>query len=468
MTALITRFAPSPTGNLHLGGARTALINYVMSKKNSDSKFYLRIEDTDKVRSKEIYTKNIIDSLTWLGLEWDSEAQIQSSRIEKHKKIADNLLNNNFAYKCICDEKTLLTKREQIIKNKLKLKKICTECKDNKNIQELSSNYAVRLKIPIEGKTSIKDTVQGNITINNQELDDYIILRKDGSPTYMLSVVVDDHDLGINYIIRGNDHFNNSFRQIYIYKFMNWQTPNYAHIPLIHGEDGAKLSKRHGAINVMELMNQGYLPDSIINNLILLGWAPKNNNSEIIKIKEIINTFNINEISKSSSIFNYDKLNYFNNYYLRLDENLKNFKIFCKNNEILNSLYNQDEEKLLRIFQVYKKNLNFYTELFKFTNIYFERNYTINLEDEFFGEVFNKNIKDFVENIKNLDSWSVELLENFISTYLKDKQIKFPIFGKPMRYILTKSYQGPSVSDILFILGKKDSLERLNQYITNI
>ena len=178
MNSIVTRFAPSPTGNLHLGGIRTALLNYIIvqqaKKKLPNSKFYLRIEDTDKVRSKEIYTKNIIDSLTWLGLEWDSEAQIQSSRIEKHKNIADNLLNNNFAYKCICDEKTLLTKREQIIKNKLKLKKICTECKDNKNIQELSSNYAVRLKIPIEGKTTIKDTVQGNITINNQELDDAI------------------------------------------------------------------------------------------------------------------------------------------------------------------------------------------------------------------------------------------------------------------------------------------------------
>ena len=466
MTDLITRFAPSPTGNLHLGGARTALINYIISKQNTSSKFYLRIEDTDKARSKDEYKKNIIDSLIWLGFNWDSEPQIQSKRIKEHKKIAKLLLENNNAYKCICDEKKLQEKRLLIMQNNVKDKKICTTCKNDQNIQNLSSDYTVRIKIPTQGKTIVNDVVQGNVSTNNVEIDDFIILRKDGSPTYMLSVVVDDHDLGVNFIIRGNDHFNNTFRQKYIYEYMNWSEPKYAHIPLIHGEDGSKLSKRHGSVNLIELENMGYLPDAIINNLILLGWSPNKKENELVQLKEIIKDFKINDISKSSSIFSFNKLNFFNNHYLKLDQNLINFINFSKKDINLKKYYEEDKNKLLRIFEIYKKNLNYYKEIINFAEIYFDNDFALPSTKENFDNLFELNFIDFKEKISKLEIWDKENLEKFISKFLKEKNIKFPVFGKPLRFLLTKFYDGPSLSDIFFILGKKDSIERLNQYIS--
>ena len=466
MTEIITRFAPSPTGNLHLGSARTALINFIISQQNLSSKFYLRIEDTDKTRSKEEYIKNIIDSLLWLGLSWSSEPQIQSQRIEKHKEIANLLLDNNYAYKCNCEEEKLEEKRKFVKKHNLNIKKICTTCKDDKSIQNLSSNYVVRIKIPIDGQTNITDIVQGNILVKNKELDDYIILRKDSTPTYMLSVVVDDHDLGINYIIRGDDHLNNTFRQKYIYKFMEWKEPKYSHIPLIHGEDGSKLSKRHGAVNIIDLKKIGYLPEAIINNLILLGWSPNKKESELVTLEEIINKFKLEEFSKSASIFSYTKLNFFNNYYLRLNENLNSFVDFCKKHHNLKLYYEDDKNKLLRIFEIYKKNLNYYEEILNYINIYFDKEYILSETTNKFDNIFENNFKEFKQDLSKINNWSKEELENLLKNFLKEKNIKYPIFAKPLRFILTKFYDGPSLSDIFFILGKKDSMERLNQYIT--
>ncbi len=284
MTIFKTRFAPSPTGNLHLGGARTALINYIISNKSESSKFYLRIEDTDHERSKQEYTDNITNSLKWLGLNWDDDIQVQSQRALRHQSIANELLTKKRAFKCVCTEEKIAIQRKLIRENKNYSKKICSECKSDNEIQSRNEGFVVRLDTPVEGNLNINDTIQGNVTVANSELDDFILLRKDQTPTYMLSVVVDDHDLGINYIVRGDDHFNNTFRQFYIYKFMNWDVPQYAHIPLIHGEDGAKLSKRHGAVNILDLKKNGYLKEAIINNLILLGWSNKNQKSETIEL----------------------------------------------------------------------------------------------------------------------------------------------------------------------------------------
>ena len=222
-----TRFAPSPSGNLHIGGARTALINNRISNKSESSKFYLRIEDTDRERSKQVFTDNIINSLKRLGLNWDEEIQVQSDRASSNKEIAKVLLKTKNAFKCVCSEEKIANQRKLIRENKNYSKKICTECKYNNNIQNINEGFVIRLDIPDEGNLNINDTIQGNVTVANTELDDFILLRKDQSPTYMLSVVVDDHDLGINYVVRGDDHFNNTFRQYYIYKFMNWDTPQF-------------------------------------------------------------------------------------------------------------------------------------------------------------------------------------------------------------------------------------------------
>ena len=463
MTNIITRFAPSPTGNLHVGSARTALINFIVSQQNQNSKFHLRIEDTDKERSKKEFTKNILDGLNWLGIKWDENIQIQSERIDRHRDIAKILLEKKHAYKCICSEEKLSKKREQIKQNNNISKKICTECKNNETIQNLAKDYVIRIKLPDEGELKINDIIQGEIIVQNKELDDFIILRKDQSPTYMLSVVVDDNDIGVNLIIRGDDHLNNAFRQYYIYKYLNWALPNYAHIPLIHGEDGSKLSKRHGAVNILDFKNNGYLKESLINNLILLGWSPKNKN-ELIDIKDIIKLFEINKLKKSSSIFSYDKLNFFNNYYLRQDNAVKEFKNYCLEHKKLKDFVINDSFKLEKIFEIYKKTLNNFSEIADIIDIYFDKKFKFN-QNEKFSEEFNNFYHEFREEIINIEHWSRENIQSIIDSFLKNKKLKFPVLGKPVRYILINSYNGPSISDIFIILGKKDSIDRLNQYI---
>ena len=378
MNAIITRFAPSPTGNLHLGGIRTALLNYVVTqkakKKFPESKFLLRIEDTDNVRSSNEFKNNILNGLKWIGFHHDDKPYIQSERIKRHKQVALDLLENNKAYKCICDPVDLEKKRNENINKHRNVKRLCVNCENNLDIQKLKKGYAIRIKIPNLENITITDLVQGKITIENKEIDNFIILRNDGTPTYMLTVVVDDFDMGVNLVIRGDDHLNNSFRQFHIYQKMNWPIPQYAHIPLIHGEDGKKLSKRHGSIDISEFKEKGYLQEAIINNLILLGWAPSNNN-ELISLKEIINNFKIKNLSKSSSNFNYNKLNHFNCYYLRKNENLNFFIDYSQTNLQLKKFYSKDKEKLKRIFNIYKKNINYYKELENICPIYFEENF---------------------------------------------------------------------------------------------
>ena len=470
MNSVITRFAPSPTGNLHIGGVRTALINYIVTqqakKEHSESKFLLRIEDTDKKRSTNEFIDNIIEGLNWLGIHYDKEPYIQSKRIKRHQEIAYKLINQKKAYKCVCTPEDLEKKREENKKNKINLKRLCETCEDNLKIQSLREGYAIRIKIPITEQTYINDLIQGKITVQNKELDNFIILRNDGSPTYMLSVVVDDFDMGVNLIIRGDDHLNNVFRQLYIYKNMSWSIPKYAHIPLIHGEDGKKLSKRHGALNINEFKEAGYLQESIINNLILLGWAPPEQ-KEIIRINDIIKFFDIRKFSKSSSIFSYDKLTFFNNHYINDENNYVKLLNYCKKYDILNYYLKTDVEKLKRIFFIYKKNLYFYKDLEKICPIYFEVKYQTK-KNNLLDNSFNLLIKEFTLILEKINNWEIDNLEQSIKDFIKFKKIKFIFFGKPLRLMLINSENGPSIKDILFILGKKNSIQRIKNYISAI
>ena len=299
MNDVVARFAPSPTGFLHIGGIRTALINYIVvqqsKKDNGKSKLLLRIEDTDITRSKDEYKKSILNGLEWMGIEWDEKPHTQSESIDRHKEIAYKLLEKGHAYKCVCTKEELETKRLENQKLRKYIKRLCTKCKNDSATQLLEKDFCVRINIPNFGKLSVLDKIQGEVVVENKEIDNFILLRKDGTPTYMLSVVVDDHDMGVNMIIRGDDHLNNIFRQLHIYKSLQWDFPTYAHHSLIHGEDGLKLSKRHGAVDINEFKKRGYLPQSIINNLILLSWSPKKDD-ENIEIEEIINTFNLEKM----------------------------------------------------------------------------------------------------------------------------------------------------------------------------
>ena len=467
MNSITTRFAPSPTGDLHIGSIRTALINYIVTEKNKinypDSKFLLRIEDTDKKRSDDKYINSILTGLEWMGIKYDKDVCIQSENIKRHQEIALELLKKNKAFKCICSPETLQKRRDDNKLNKINNKKLCKNCEKDPKIQSLKEDFVVRIKIPEGGITNINDLIQGDIKVNNKEIDNFILLRRDNSPTYMLSVVVDDYDMGVNFIIRGDDHLNNMFRQFFIYSNMNWQLPNYAHMPLLHGEDGKKLSKRHGDVDINELKKIGYLKDSIINNLILLGWSTSNNN-EIININEIINKFEISKLSKSSSIFSYKKLNYFNNYYLKKNENFNYLTKFIRNNKKLNKYLNYDKEKLLRIFEIYKNKIYVYAELEKIVNLYFD-DFDIKKNELIFTISFNNLLVDFVDLLNNTKLWKVSELEEIIKEFLTLKNMNFAEFGKPMRILLINSMKGPSISDILFILQKKDSIKRIEQYI---
>ena len=462
MTKIITRFAPSPTGNLHIGSARTALINFICKSKDIDSKLYLRIEDTDKERSKEEFKNNILSGLQWLGIDWDNEPQIQSQNINRHLEIANKLLDNGNAFKCICGEGELNERRRKINSGDITSKKICVSCAKNNKVQSLEKNYVIRIQIPIKDKEILEDVVQGTVEVNKSEIDDYVLVRRDGTPTYMLSVVVDDHDLGVNFIIRGDDHLNNYFRQKFIYEYMNWDIPKYAHIPLIHGEDGSKLSKRHGAVNLIDLKKQGYLPEAIINNLILLGWSPKKND-ELIQLKNIISIFNIKDLSKSASIFSYKKLDYFNNYYLKQEQNLELFTQYCKSNINLQKYIEKDEKKLIRVFNIYKKDISKYEEMVNIAEIYFNSNFET-LKNEIFQKEFNNCFNNFLYLINGIKNWEYDVINLEIKDFLKKNNLKFPILGKPVRFLLTNNYNGPSITDIFMILGKDQSVERLNKY----
>tara|TARA_Y100001970_G_scaffold37879_1_gene46779 strand:+ start:1091 stop:2488 length:1398 start_codon:yes stop_codon:yes gene_type:complete len=463
MTRFITRFAPSPTGNLHIGSARTALINYIFKTQHPDSKLYLRIEDTDKIRSTKEFKENIISGLQWLGIKWDNDPQIQSLNIARHIEVAKNLLKNKKAYKCICTEDQLTERRKKINNGEISSKKICISCESNNEVQSLEKGYVIRIKIPTDGKEILKDVIQGEVKVNNTEIDDFVLVRKDNTPTYMLSVVVDDHDLGVNFIIRGDDHLNNYFRQKFIYQHMGWKIPQYAHIPLIHGEDGTKLSKRHGAVNLIDLKSDGYLPSAIINNLILLGWSPKNQDNEIIELPEVISQFKIKNLSKSASIFSYKKLDFFNNYFLRIESNSKLFEEYCKSNIKLSEYLALDKAKLFRVFDVYKKDISKYIEILSIAEIYFSKSFSKYCDEKFQND-FNNIYIEFLELIININKWEYDILNIEIKEFMKRNNIKFPVLGKPVRYLLTNNYNGPSITDIFMILGKTESIERLKRY----
>ena len=470
MNSIITRFAPSPSGNLHIGSVRTALINYIISeqakKKFPNSKFLLRVEDTDIKRSKNEFKENIINGLNWMGIKYDNEPYIQSSKIKRHQDVALELLKSHKAFKCICSSEALGKKREFNRKNKINNKKICETCENNLETQSLTNNYVIRIKIPSTGSTAINDAIQGIIKVNNKEIDDFIILRKDSTPTYMLSVVVDDYDMGVNFIIRGDDHLNNVFRQKFIYENMSWDIPKYAHLSLIHGSDGKKLSKRHGAVDINDFKKNGYLKESIINNLILLGWSP-NTKDEFIDINEIIEKFNLNKISKSSSIFNYDKLNFFNNYFINKDKEYNNFNEYCESNDKLKFFVNQDKDKMKKILEIYLIKINFFKDLEDIAEPYFKEKFKID-DNKLFTDSFNDIISEFVNILENISKWDLKSLEEILKKFIDNNKIKFSLFGKPTRIILINLENGPSITDILYILGKKNSIERLKNYIHNI
>jgi len=460
MSLVATRFAPSPTGPLHIGGVRTALFNWLFSKNNK-GKFYLRIEDTDKERSKNEYKKQIIESLKWIGIEHDGKEYIQSQNSEKHKKVAEELLNKGFAYKCYCSEYEI---KEQ--KEKAKEKGIPfiynRKWRDPKNL-EIPKNIppVIRFKSKISGNNLIKDLVQGNVNISNSIIEDFVILRKDGTPTYQLSAVVDDHLMNITHVIRGDDHKINTFKQKQIYEAMNWKLPNFAHVPLIHSQSGSKLSKRDKASTVDDYIKLGILPEALRNYLLRLGWAHKD--KEIFTLKESIELFNLKGIGKSPSKLDISRILSLNEHYIK----------------------HINEKELFAVFknycQKFKKEIDDSKENNLLKSMSFLKNKAKTLEDIYINSqyIINDSIKISSEDLKLLDHASKEILKNFLHEYEKISEIKkpnlerivevlikkyktnFKNIGQPLRICLTGSRFGPGLYDIILSLDKNEVCKRL-------
>ena len=443
-----TRFAPSPTGKLHIGGARTALFNYLFAKSNG-GKFLLRIEDTDIKRSSKENIDVILNGLNWLKLIPSEKEKYQSNETQQHIDIAYKLLKNGFAYKCYLSTEELNEMRNQ---SRKKGEVIKSPYRDNlANLK--NKDFVIRLKMPLEGQTTINDKVQGEVNVNNSILDDMVLLRKDNSPTYMLASVVDDYNMEITNIIRGDDHFNNAFRQIQIIKYMNWPIPTYAHIPLIHGEDGTKLSKRHGAENVMDYKQDGYEVEVLKNYLLRLGYSI--NDDKIYELDNNTFNFKLDKINKSPSRFDLKKLSNMNALYLRtqpLNHLLKRIK----------TKFDLNEEILKRLDFLLPDLIQRYTYLNEIEDdlLWLSNDFTNNLSDL---DQENLNLVFEVLNILKSTKWNlIELREN-IEKVLVENNLKMKDLGPVLRSILTGKTNTPDIFKVIFIIGRNECIRRLNK-----
>ena len=462
MKKVATRFAPSPTGPLHIGGVRTALFNWLYSK-NHNGKFFLRIEDTDKERSKEEFKLQILNSLKWIGINHDGEEYIQSKNIESHIKVVNKLLETGNAYKCYCSS-------DEIEEQKLRAKQKKIPYIYNRKWRDKSEIEApqdvkpvIRFKSKIEGSTKINDLVQGDIEIENNTIEDFIILRRDGTPTYNLSASVDDHIMDMTHIIRGDDHKINTFKQIQIYEALQWEKPLFAHIPLIHTLEGKKLSKRDNASTIDDYKKIGIMPDALRNYLMRLGWSYKD--KEIFSLEESIKYFNLEGIGKSPSKLDMSRILSMNEYYIKNKSNddlFYSFEEYCKNFK-----ENINNEKL----NIIKKSLTFLKNKAKtMEDIYNNSKFIINdeiiiekAEMSLLTENAKNIIKSFMKKVNEIEFFNKETLEPIINNLISENQTNFKGVGQPLRIILTGSKFGPGIYDIIISLGKKRVLDRLSK-----
>ena len=464
MKKVATRFAPSPTGALHIGGVRTALFNWLYSK-NQKGTFHLRIEDTDKERSKEEHKIQIINSLKWIGIEYDGEEYIQSNKINDHIKVVDELLKNGNAYKCYCSTEEIEEQKKRARQKKLpyiynrKCRDI-SEVEAPKNIKPV-----IRFKSKIDEKLILKDLVQGDVEIESNTIEDFIILRNDGTPTYNLSATVDDHQMNMTHIIRGDDHKINTFKQIQIYKAMNWEIPMFAHIPLIHTIEGKKLSKRDNASTLDDYSKIGIMPDALRNYLLRLGWSFED--KEIFNLEESIKYFNLEGIGKSPSKLDMSRILSMNEHYIKTidEDNLYNQLVeYCK---IYKEKINSDKEEKIKSSLSFLKNKAKTLE-----DIYNNAKYIIIDEVKFknddlklIDEKAKKIIAEFKNKLSSMDSLNKEKLEPVINELIKKYETSFKGVGQPLRVALTGSKFGPGLYDIVISLGKEEVKRRLNSKI---
>lgn len=463
---IITRFAPSPTGFLHIGSARTALFNWLFAKHNQ-GKFYLRIEDTDRVRSTPAALEAIFSGLKWLELEWEGEPVFQFARAKRHVEVAHILLEQGRAYYCYASSEELDEMRQKaMLEGRPPRYDGRWRNRDPKEAPT-GTKPVIRLKASQEGDTLINDLVQGEIKVSNTQLDDMVLLRSDGTPTYMLAVVVDDHDMGVTHVIRGDDHLTNTFRQYQIYEAMNWNKPLFGHIPLIHGADGAKLSKRHGALGVDAYKDMGFLPEAMRNYLLRLGWS--HGDDEIISTLQAIEWFTLNTIGRSPARFDLTKLTSLNGHYMKESSNQHLFSLIKKDleKEKKTLLTQEEEHRLIQGMEGLKVRAKTLTELQE-SAFFYVSSLPLRLTEEakkILTVEAREHLKGlryaFEEGIREGLLWESPLLEAFVKTYAEKKALKLKDIAQPLRVALTGSTVSPSLFEVMEVLGKEETLRRL-------
>ncbi|MGH6736307.1 MAG: glutamate--tRNA ligase [Methyloceanibacter sp.] len=471
---VITRFAPSPTGYLHIGGARTALFNWLYAKAKG-GKMLLRIEDTDQARSTEGAILAILDGLRWLELHWDGEPVYQLSRAERHRQIAETLLAEGKAYRCYATPEELQAMRDRA-RAEGRAPGYDGTWRDRAHSEAPAGRApAIRFKAPREGETVIEDRVQGRVVFANKDLDDLVLLRSDGSPTYMLSVVVDDHDMGITHVIRGDDHLTNAARQTQIFKALGWETPVYAHVPLIHGPDGAKLSKRHGALGVEAYREMGYLPAALRNYLVRLGWS--HGDAEIISTEEMIAWFDLDAIGRSAARFDFAKLENLNGHYLRamsdpeIVGHLKALVPDLPDGGALAERIGPDGwHKLERAMPGLKERAKTLVELLDNAAFLFAKR-PLQLDEsatKLLDSAGRETLADMLPKLAAVEPWTAEVLEACVRGFAEETGRKLGKVAQPVRAALTGQSTSPGIFDVLEVLGRDEALGRISDQISPV
>jgi glutamyl-tRNA synthetase len=475
MTApVVTRFAPSPTGFLHIGGARTALFNWLYARHYGGT-MLLRIEDTDRERSTKAAIDAILDGLSWLGLEWDGDVVYQFSRASRHREVAEELLAKGMAYRCYATPEELAKMREQArAEGRTRLYDGRWRDRDPGDAPS-GMKPAIRLKAPLTGETVVEDQVQGRVTWQNENLDDLVLLRSDGNPTYMLAVVVDDHDMGVTHIIRGDDHLTNAARQTQIYQALGWTVPVMAHIPLIHGPDGSKLSKRHGALGVDAYRAMGYLPAAMRNYLVRLGWA--HGDQEIFSTEEMIAAFDLPAIGRSPARFDFAKLESLNGHYIRqtpdadlLAEIERILPHIAGGQKLAAKLTPELRTKFLAAMPGLKERAKTLVDLVVSAGFIFaDRPLTL---DDKAAAVMTGEARSLLGELSDVlgavEPWSAAATEEVVRSFSDRKGIKLGGVAQPLRAALTGKTTSPPIFDVLEVLGKGESLARIEDAVSPI
>ncbi|HWT12477.1 MAG TPA: glutamate--tRNA ligase [Allosphingosinicella sp.] len=462
---VVTRFAPSPTGFLHIGGARTALFNWLYARHHG-GRFLLRIEDTDRARSTQPAIDAILDGMKWLGLDWDGDAWFQSQFAARHAEVAHQLLERGHAYRCWMSQEELAAAREEAQREKkpLRIRSRWRDCGD-----EGDGPFVLRLKAPTEGETAIADEVQGEVRVRNEELDDFILLRSDGSPTYMLAVVVDDHDMGVTHVIRGDDHLNNAFRQLAIVRAMGWPEPVYGHLPLIHGPDGAKLSKRHGALGVETYRDElGILPEALFNYLLRLGWG--HGDEEIIAREDAIRWFGLDHVGRSPSRFDLRKLENLNGHYLRAADpgRLAALAGPLIEGRLGRGLAARELGLLVEAMPHLTPRASDLNALADGASFLFKPR-PLNMDDKA-AALLQGEARELLALVhaalSGVDTWNAEATEQAVREVAEANGVKLGQVAQPLRAALTGRATSPGIFDVLALLGRDESLDRIADQMT--